>query len=85
LHENLGLGVLAHQRRDCLDAVLVGQLDVHQDEIRLYGASPDNRVACAPRFADGLHVRGGVDDHSQSAPDDRVIVDDQRPGCSRAP
>ena len=96
-HEHLRVGRLLEDVRGRLDPALVGQDDVHQDDVRLVLSHLEDRIAGVPGLGDGLEAVLGVEQHPQPGADDRVVVhdddadahqignldDDRRPGRRR--
>jgi hypothetical protein len=68
-------GLLQQLGQD-VDAALPGHDDVEEDDVGLERARAEDRVFCVTRLADDLDVLFVVEQHSQSGPHDRVVVDD---------
>src|SRR3954463_9598316 len=76
-HADLHVRALLEQRRDRLDAALLGHHHVQQDHVRLGRARLEDRLARAAGLADGLEVVLGLQHEPQTRADDGVVVHDQ--------
>ena len=60
-----------------LEPVDVRHADVHQDHVRLHAVRGVHRLRAVGRLADDLDVLLGVEDHPESRPNERLVVDDE--------
>ncbi len=74
---DLGLGSLGLDAADRRDAIHVRHQEIHQHDVGLEAAGHRDAFGAVGGLADHLDVRLEVEEHLESHPDDRVVVDDQ--------
>jgi hypothetical protein len=87
-HDDPGIGKLATNRADRIDAAHLGHLQVHQRNVRAMGSKQVERFSAGRRFGHEFHIGLVADQRRDSVAEERMIIDRQdsnhRSPCSLA-